>query len=314
MNPDHQSQEPMRTLHIVCLTAGLCAVAAACRTGGTDRTELDGVNPITLQDVANLSYDGIYEEPVPLQDGRWEGEPFVPEGAARPSVRLVDRLWRQGDVNGDGRDEAVVLLAESSGGSGSYLYIAAVGRRDDGLVNLGTALVGDRVQVRALRIGADQVELDVVQAGPRDAACCPTQKATRAWQLRPEGLVELAARICGTLSAADLESVTWVLTHMTWNEPVPEDPEVSIEFSDGQVSGSAGCNRYLGGVAESSPGQISVGALSATRMVCPGDVMELETRYLAALANVQSYSFLAGQLALTFVADDDVLTLLFEPR
>ncbi|HSG81387.1 MAG TPA: META domain-containing protein, partial [Gemmatimonadota bacterium] len=137
---------------------------------------------------------------------------------------------------------------------------------------------------------------------------------TRAWTLQQEGLVELTPVIIGTVSVTDLEGVEWVLTHLTWSEPAPEQLEITIEITEGQISGSAGCNRYFGDLEESSPGQVSIGALGSTRMACPGDVMELETRYLTALANVQSYSFLAGQLALTYRSDDDFLALLFEPR
>ena len=42
--------------------------------------------------------------------------------------------------------------------------------------------------------------------------------------------------------------------------------------------------------------------------------MQLETRYLTALASVLSYSFLGGQLALTYTSGDGVYTLLFDPR
>ena len=41
----------------------------------------------------------------------------------------------------------MALLSESSGGSATNGYLAVVGRGEGGLVNLGTALVGDRVQI-----------------------------------------------------------------------------------------------------------------------------------------------------------------------
>jgi len=70
-----------------------------------------------------------------------------------------------------------------------------VGRRNGSLLNLGTSLIGDRVQVRSMRLAEGRIELDVVQQGPEDAACCPTQKATRTWELRPDGLAEVSSEL-----------------------------------------------------------------------------------------------------------------------
>ena len=190
--------------------------AAACGGSGPDSAgdSASGDAPITLEEAAAATFEHIYDEPIRLQDGRWEGEPFVDAGAARPSVDLVDLNRWSGDLDGDGREEAVVLLAESSGGSGTFLYLAVVGRKDGELVNLGTSAIGDRVQVRDVHVEGPRVELDVIQAGPGDAACCPTQKATRTFELWPDGLVEGATQVTGVRSLADLADAEWVLTHI----------------------------------------------------------------------------------------------------
>ena len=70
--------------------------------------------------VANMTYSGIYDDDVTLTEGRWEGEPFVADGASRPSVGIIDDFMLTGDLDGDGTDEVVVFLWESSGGSGTY--------------------------------------------------------------------------------------------------------------------------------------------------------------------------------------------------
>ena len=54
------------------------------------------------------------------------------------TVELVGDVLGTADLGGDGNPESVVLLAESSGGSGVQIYVAAVGRRRGKLVNLGT--------------------------------------------------------------------------------------------------------------------------------------------------------------------------------
>ena len=296
----------------MALTAPL--ILLACRPGIDRSGEENSGAAITFADVADATYAGIYEEPVALEDGEWEGEPFVPDGAARPSVMLVERLWLSGDLDGDANDEAVVLLAESSGGSGSYLYIAALGHRDGKVANLGTALVGDRVQVWAMRMTGEGVELDVIQQGPQDAACCPTQKATRTWVLDDDGLSELSPSLTGELSIADLEGAEWVLILLASGEPAPSEPEITLTVEDGQATGSAGCNRYFGALEEPTAGELEVGPLGSTRMACPEDIMDLETRYLEALQGVVGYSFRAGQLALSYRAANGVGALVFDQR
>ena len=83
-----------------------------------------------------------------------------------PSAGLVEHFVLTGDLNGDGRDEAVVLLWENSGGSGTRTYLAAMGRGDGAIVNLGTVLIGDRVQVKTGFIVDGLITLDLIQAGP----------------------------------------------------------------------------------------------------------------------------------------------------
>ena len=123
----------------------------------------------------DLTYSGVAQQPVELRDGRWQGEPFVPGGASRQRVELVRDFRRDGDLDGDGRSETVVVLAESSGGSGVVSYLAVVGFRDGAWRNVGTALLGDRVQLRDARIAERKVELDLVQAGPGDAMALETR-------------------------------------------------------------------------------------------------------------------------------------------
>lgn len=249
-----------------------------------------------------------------LEDGEWEGEPFVPGGASRPRLELAPGFHLARDLDGDASEEAVVLLSESSGGSGTSGYLAVVGRRKEGLVNLGTALVGDRVQIRRARVAGRRIELDVVQAGSEDAACCPSQKATRVWALGADGLKEVASEITGTLSLADLGGVEWVLSHFGWEDPAPPEPAITLVFEGERIAGSSGCNRYFAGVeAGEAPGELAIGPARATRMACPDEQMALEDRYLKALGRVVRFGFAAGRLLLTWSERGSTGSLLFAP-
>lgn len=261
------------------------------------------------------TYRGIAEGPVTLVDGVWEGEPYVSGGASRPSVVLVDGFHLVGDLSGDGSPEALVLLAENSGGSGTRSHLAVLGWGAEGAENLATSLVGDRVQIRSAWISHGRIEFDVVQAGPGDAACCPSQKARRTWSLGETGLRETSEEITGTLSIVDIAGVEWVLTRFAANEPAPAEPEVTLEIDDDRVIGSAGCNRYFAAIEEGpTPGDVKVGSPGSTRRACPGDIMALESRYLNRLGQVVKFGFSLGRLVLTWRGDDAMGSLFFEHR
>ena len=274
-----------------------------------------GEQPVpTLLEAANATYSGVYEQPFTLTDGVYEGAPFVEGGASRPRVILVDNIHVVADLNGDGSSETVVLLAESSGGSGTTSYLAVLGGRDGDIVNLGTAPLGDRVQIRRLTVDQGRVVADVIQQGPEDAACCPSQKATRTWMLDGDGVTEGEVRITGTLSLKDLEGVTWMLTHIGIDLPIVEHLDVTLTVDGNKIGGSGGCNDYSTEITETAAGEVSVAAIATTRKMCADPVGETEYHFLKALGGVQSYGFLAGRLMLTCKVDDDYIALLFVPR
>jgi len=243
---------------------------------------------------------------IALADGRWEGEPYVPDAASAPRAGLVEDFVLQGDLDGDGSEESAVLLWTSTGGSGTFDYLAVLDRAADGSVaNRATAGLGDRVRVRDARIADARIVLDLVQAGPGDAACCPGEKVRRTFGLEGASLVERGAEPQGRLSLADL-SGEWRLTHFARDEAVGEGLVITLTFDGERISGSSGCNRYSGAVAAGdAPGALSVGpAIAATRMACPEPLMAAEQRFLQALANVNGFSFLAGKLVLTWTDGD----------
>jgi hypothetical protein len=69
--------------------------------------------PIAVDALRNAIYSGIYDAPITLTDGRYEGEPFVAGDPARPVVTYVDGAEVYGDLDGDAVDDAVVFLVEN---------------------------------------------------------------------------------------------------------------------------------------------------------------------------------------------------------
>lgn len=139
----------------------------------------------------NTIYRGILDEGVRLTGGTFEGEPFETSGASRPVVRLLTEPIAFGDLNGDGQADAAVLLVSHSGGSGSFVYLAAVESRDGVADNVATLFLGDRVQVKFLEVDGGRLVATLLSHAPDDPACCPSLETVREFTLEVDKLVEV---------------------------------------------------------------------------------------------------------------------------
>jgi hypothetical protein len=178
---------------VVLLLAAI--VVAACGPAGSTATP--AVTPLTLEQLQNAQYQGIYDQPVTLTGGKYEGAPFVEGGASRPTVTFTEP-YALGDLNGDGVADAAVLLVENSGGSGSFVYLAAVLDSAGSPDNVATTSLGDRVQPQSLAIGDGQIDLQLIGFGPNDPLCCPTQQEDQTYALQGGQLVQTSSQILGT--------------------------------------------------------------------------------------------------------------------
>ncbi|MFB3817645.1 MAG: hypothetical protein ACE147_08280 [Candidatus Methylomirabilales bacterium] len=99
-------------------------------------------------------------------------------------VRVVFDRAALGDLNGDGIDDAAVILVHTSMGSGAFHELVLMTRERPRFVQRRSILLGDRVHIRTLRVRAGMVEVVLKTHKETDAACCPTQPATRRYGLR----------------------------------------------------------------------------------------------------------------------------------
>ncbi|MGZ4925516.1 MAG: META domain-containing protein [Halobacteriota archaeon] len=83
---------------------------------------------------------------------------------------------------------------------------------------------------------------------------------------------------------------------------------VTATFDNGNITGSAGCNRYAAGYQLSGDG-ITISSITSTLMYCiaPDGVMTQETTYLLLLKNVTAYTINNDQLTLLDVTGDSQL-------
>jgi heat shock protein HslJ len=270
----------------------------------------------TLTELKSASFSGLGElsAPVRLQNGSWRGAPAEAGAASRDVVMLDNSLRVSGDLDADGQDEAVVLLTHSPGGTAAWSYLAVVKRVGDGLRNLATVALGDRVQIRTARIEGGKLLASVVRAGPNDAACCPGEIADLTWTLADNRLKAHGPVTTQRLSLDALAGTTWVLRAWDIGEPAPAQPVVTLSYAAGRVMGHSGCNRYTAGVtAGSAPGELRVGLAASTRMACPEPESSVETRFLENLHAARRFGFRSGWLAISTSGSNGAdTTMLFE--
>jgi len=265
----------------------------------------------TLEQLKSATVSGVFEQAVTLSDGVYEGEPFEPGAASAPRLVLWEPTVHFADMDGDSGSDAVAMLSSSTGGSGEFVHLAVFGVRDGALVNLGTAPVGDRTKLQSLWVERGKVIMDVIEAGPDDPACCPTQVARKTFAMEGGALKQLSSEVRGVLAISMLAANEWTLVEID-GQPVPSGIEPPlIHFETGKLRGFAGCNRFNATITESKPGVIDIGPGAATKMACPPPQMELEDKFLKQLDAVTGYTYLAEQLALTWSEGERSGMLLF---
>ena len=153
-------------------------------------------NPMSLASPKNLTVplSPLAQSPgVIALDGLQNATYKIPD---QGSYTLSNGLYQQGsvtltlikptaigDVNQDGVNDAAVILALETGGSGTFEYLAIVSNQNGSLVNLDTYPLGDRVRVQTLRIKDGQVRLKMLKHKDTDPMCCPTDLIIEAYQL-----------------------------------------------------------------------------------------------------------------------------------
>ena len=298
---------------------GMLGLAFVSEAFPSELTKPSAIQAPTLKELKNASYSGIegLKGSVKLVDGRWKGRPYKKGSASRPVVSLVGDLRVIGDLDGGGTDDAVVLLNYAPGGTGQLLHLAVMARKRGKIENVATTLIGDRVQIRDVRIEQKRIFVDVVRAGPKDAMCCPGEVNSRGWTLEPGGKLNryTVTTKPGRLTLETIGNTEWILRSWDSKQPAPTRPAVTLIFKEGRFAGSSGCNNYFAPAKEGKiPGDVEVGAAGTTRKSCPDNEMSVERRFLEQLVRVRKFGFLVTQLALSWEKEGVWKTMLFDKR
>ena len=156
---------------------------------------------------ANYVIDATSSGKAPLKDGLHE------EAIADSSSRNIVRLGPEaayGDLDGDHADDAAVTLLASSGGSGSFTYVAAVLNRDNVATPVASVFIGDRITMKSIRIVDGMIRvtwLDRTTGAPMSTP--PDTELTQTFILQD-----------GKLLASGGSGVAQLRGHYTWGHEV----------------------------------------------------------------------------------------------
>lgn len=124
------------------------------------------------------------------------------------------------------------------------------------------------------------------------------------------------------LQKQDLAGTNWLVTGFNNGNEAVVSPilgtELSLRFdAEGKLNGNAGCNSYFGSY-ETTGAAITISELGRTEMYCldpenPGDVMDQEDQFLAALASAATFRLEGNSLELRTAGDQIALHLVKAP-
>ena len=147
------------------------AAAAGCRgrSAAPDGRDFAHATAVIDRDVpspdaiARLTYSGLGPGSITLRGGTWQAPPG--SGAEFTRIDLVAGPTVSGDITGNGRDEAVVLLEAQRAAGPPRLFVAIVASTETHVTNLATAAVGDGVRVTGGKATLGTVTLEVEGPG-----------------------------------------------------------------------------------------------------------------------------------------------------
>ena len=152
---------------------------------GTDSAK----QPLTINVLKNAEYRSKWsaQGKIKLSDGIYR-EQIVPGSGSELVIKLSDKITF-GDLNGDGLEDAAVILVSDPGGSGTFYDLAAVIDSRGQAKHVASAFLGDRVKVEELSIRSGKIVVKMLTHRSTDPMCCPSLKVEQAYELQGDELV-----------------------------------------------------------------------------------------------------------------------------
>jgi hypothetical protein len=196
----------MKKISILCATIIFSTLILGACSGITATPEIPMLtepaqtsapaDQLTLADFNNSSiYCPEAQRSVLLSDGKYEGG----SGADYLLVQLLPQA-AFGDFNGDGWEDAALLISEYTGGTGTFVSISVMIANDTGYIQLTPIHIDDRPLINSLTVQDGNVVLDAVVHGVADSMADPTKAVVETFSVIGTNLV--LTRVDSTISGA----------------------------------------------------------------------------------------------------------------
>lgn len=141
-----------------------------------------------LNSVLNATYM-IEKKKIQLNSGRSEVEV-----APKSGIKITTTVFGHpifGDLNGDGLEDAALILAHDPGGSGTFYYVAATLAENDNYQGTNAVFLGDRVALYTIQIRNGVINVNYADRRPDEPlAALPSVAKTMYLNLK-EGYLEV---------------------------------------------------------------------------------------------------------------------------
>ena len=175
----------LKDIALGAVVAAALMLLPACAPTGTAAS--GGAATAAAPDPANATFI-IEKSSVTLSNGRAEKE-AAPGSATKIVTALTDKR-ATGDVDGDGRADAIVVLTQQPGGTGTFSYVAVVLNSANGVTTAPAALLGDRVAVTGLRLDGTTIVVEFLDhASGQPLASSPSVATTKRYAVAQGALI-----------------------------------------------------------------------------------------------------------------------------
>lgn len=173
----------------------LLTLAACMKQDGNNQNFEENNTPRQVT-VKNAPFDGrnasftVDGKSITLVNG--VSEMPVENSSAKISTRYLGSPAK-GDLNGDGLEDHAFLIAQSTGGSGAFYYVAVALKKDDGYKTTNAFFIGDRIEPQSVEIRSDVEELHVNYADHKPGeplTSQPSEEKLLLLKVTPNGVLE----------------------------------------------------------------------------------------------------------------------------
>jgi hypothetical protein len=152
----------------------------------------DETAKLTLDTLKNTEYYSLFlKKIIKLTNGLYS-EPPEPGMASYCEVGIYKNKTTLGDLDNNGKDDAVVILDSTCGGSGSFRELSIILNQNGKPYYLTSKDLGDRVIINSINIEQGIITLDMVVHGQDEGLCCPTLRKIFKYRLSKNQLIEVA--------------------------------------------------------------------------------------------------------------------------